>query len=41
MDQVAAWIDAAITANGSDAKLEAIHAEVKQFVKAFPLPGEK
>lgn len=41
MDQVAAWIDAAIAANGSDAKLEAIHAEVKQFVKAFPLPGEK
>lgn len=41
MDQVAAWIDAAITANGSDAKLEAIHTEVKQFVKAFPLPGEK
>lgn len=41
MDQIAEWIDAAITANGNDAKLAAIHASVKDFVRAFPLPGEK
>ncbi len=40
MDQVAEWIDRAVTAQGDDAKLAAIHDEVTEFVKAFPLPGE-
>lgn len=41
MDQVAAWIDAAIAAHGNEDKLARIHAEVKEFAKAFPLPGDK
>lgn len=41
MEQVAEWIDQAIQANGKEDKLGKIHAEVKEFVKAFPLPGEK
>ena len=40
MDQVAEWIDAAISANGNEAKLTGIHADIKEFVKAFPLPSE-
>lgn len=40
MDQVAAWIDAAITAHGNKSKLDKLHQEVKAFTKAFPLPGE-
>lgn len=40
MDQVAAWIDEAITAQGNSSKLAAVHANVRSFVKAFPLPGE-
>lgn len=40
MERVAAWIDAAITANGNEIKLKRIHQEVKAFVRAFPLPGE-
>jgi glycine hydroxymethyltransferase len=41
MEQVAAWIDAAITSRGDEAKLAKLHDEVKAFTKAFPLPGEK
>jgi len=41
MEQVADWIDMAITARANDAKLAAIHAEVTAFCKAFPLPGEE
>jgi glycine/serine hydroxymethyltransferase len=41
MEQIADWIDAAITARDDDAKLTAIHEEVKLFTKSFPLPGEK
>ncbi len=40
MDQIADWIDKAISAHGSDAKLTEIRGAVKEFVKAFPLPGE-
>lgn len=40
MDQVAEWIDAAITARADDAKLAKIHAAVTEFTKAFPLPGD-
>lgn len=41
MDQVAAWIDGAITHATDEASLEKIHEEVKEFTKAYPLPGEK
>jgi glycine hydroxymethyltransferase len=41
MDQIAAWIDAAISAKGDDAKLASLHQEIKEFVRGFPLPGEK
>lgn len=40
MEQVAEWIDAAIVARGDDKKLATIHEAVREFVKAFPLPGE-
>ncbi|HSW99120.1 MAG TPA: serine hydroxymethyltransferase [Candidatus Saccharimonadales bacterium] len=39
MDQVAEWIDRAITANGNDAKLAAIKQEVVAFTKDYPLPA--
>ncbi|MGH7193296.1 MAG: serine hydroxymethyltransferase, partial [Candidatus Saccharimonadales bacterium] len=38
MDQVAEWIDRAISGHGDDAKLAAIHAEVRDLTKSFPLP---
>jgi glycine hydroxymethyltransferase len=41
MDQVAAWIDTAITNAGNDKKLASIHKEITAFTKAFPLPGDK
>lgn len=41
MEQIANWIDAAVSAHGEDATLEKINAEIKEFVKAFPLPGDK
>jgi glycine hydroxymethyltransferase len=41
MDQVAAWIDAAVTARSDDAKLAKIKQEIVEFTKAYPLPGEK
>ncbi len=40
MDQVAEWIDRAITANGQDAKLAKIKAEIEAFAKDYPLPGQ-
>jgi glycine hydroxymethyltransferase len=40
MDQVAEWIDNAILADGNEAKLAAIHRQIQEFAKAFPLPGE-
>jgi glycine hydroxymethyltransferase len=40
MDQVAEWIDRAITANGQDAKLATIKKEITAFAKDYPLPGE-
>jgi glycine hydroxymethyltransferase len=41
MDQVAEWIDAAISAQADEAKLRKLHDAVKAFTRAFPLPGEK
>lgn len=40
MDQVADWIDRAITARGNEAKLAELHKTVTAFTKHFPLPGE-
>lgn len=39
MDQVAEWIDRALTANGQDAKLTKIKQEIEVFAKDFPLPS--
>lgn len=41
MEQIGEWIDTAILSRSDAAKLEAIRSRVKEFVKAFPLPGEK
>lgn len=41
MEQVAAWIDLAITHRGDDKALAKLHQEITAFTKAFPLPGEK
>lgn len=41
MDQVADWIDAAIVNRTDDKKLAIIREEIREFTKAFPLPGEK
>jgi glycine hydroxymethyltransferase len=38
MEQVAAWIDGALTAIGNEDKLTAIHKEVLAFTKDYPLP---
>jgi len=40
MKQVAAWIDQAITANGNTSKLESIRAQIIDFSKSYPLPGD-
>jgi glycine hydroxymethyltransferase len=40
MDQVAKWIDAAISAQGNDSKLATLRKAVTDFTKAFPLPGD-
>lgn len=40
MDQIADWIDQAVTAHGNDNKLVALHDQIKAFVREFPLPGE-
>lgn len=39
MEQVANWIDRAIIAKADEAKLATIHEEIREFSKAFPLPG--
>jgi glycine hydroxymethyltransferase len=41
MEQVAEWIDQAITARSDEKRLAALHQEITAFTKAFPLPGEK
>lgn len=41
MDKVAEWIDAAIKARDDDKALDVIREEVREFTKAYPLPGEK
>ncbi|HEV2403786.1 MAG TPA: serine hydroxymethyltransferase [Candidatus Saccharimonadales bacterium] len=40
MDQVAKWIHAAIMAHDDENKLVAIREEIREFAKAYPLPGE-
>jgi len=39
MEQVADWIDEAITSNGDEAKLTAIHDKIRELSKQFPLPS--
>ncbi len=39
MDQVAEWIDQAISASTDDKKLAKIRAEIKEFAKNYPLPS--
>ena len=39
MEQVAEWIDRALSANGQDAKLDAIRQEILAFAKEYPLPA--
>jgi glycine hydroxymethyltransferase len=39
MEQVAHWIDRAIVSKNDDVQLAAIHSEIVEFSKAFPLPG--
>lgn len=41
MDQIAEWIDAAISAKGDTAKLEKLHQAVRDFTKDYPLPGTR
>ena len=41
MDQVAEWIDRAIASHTDGSKLAAVHKEVHEFTKKFPLPGAK
>jgi glycine hydroxymethyltransferase len=41
MDQVAGWIDQAITNQNDEIKLATIRAEILEFTKQFPLPGVK
>lgn len=38
MEQVAEWIDQALTAHNNDKKLASINQEIRAFVKDFPLP---
>jgi glycine hydroxymethyltransferase len=40
MKQIAVWIDEAIKSKGDPDKLAAIHAQVLELTKNFPLPGE-
>lgn len=41
MEQVAEWINEAITSHGSEHKLARIRQKIREFAKAFPLPGDK
>jgi glycine hydroxymethyltransferase len=41
MEQIADWIDQAIMAGGNETRLATLNDQIKEFVKAFPLRGEK
>lgn len=41
MEQVGAWIDRAINSHSDEAALTTIRNEIREFSKAFPLPGGK
>jgi glycine hydroxymethyltransferase len=41
MEQVADWIDEAITSRGDDGKLANMRATIKDFAANFPLPSDK
>lgn len=40
MPQIAEWMKQALDAREDEARLAALHEEVKQFVKSFPLPSD-
>jgi glycine/serine hydroxymethyltransferase len=41
MEQISDWIDDAITYRNDDKKLANIRETIREFTKAYPLPGEK
>jgi glycine hydroxymethyltransferase len=41
MEQIADWIEVAITSRADEAKLTALRQTIKDFTKQFPLPGDK
>jgi glycine hydroxymethyltransferase len=41
MDQVAVWIDQAIVSRDDEKILAALRNEIREFTKAYPLPGDK
>ena len=41
MEQIASWIDDAITHYKDDSHLAKIHQTIKEFCKQFPLPSDK
>lgn len=41
MLQVADWIDEALASHSSESKLSAIHGQVQEFCKSFPLPIDR
>jgi glycine hydroxymethyltransferase len=41
MEQVAEWIDQAITNHTNSKMLSNLHSEIKEFTKEFPLPSDK
>lgn len=41
MQQIAAWIDDALTHRNDDKHLEKLHQHITQFARRFPLPGEQ
>jgi len=41
MDQIADWINSAISVRDNDKKLASLREAVREFTKAYPLPGER
>lgn len=41
MEQIAEWVDQALTRRDDEKALASLRAEIKQFCRQFPLPGEQ
>ena len=41
MEQIAEWMKQAIDARDDEAKLDALHEDVKKFALQFPLPSDR